>query len=497
MANHVGAASWRQCCLRAWASSCVLLCACAPAMHSPAFASREQAPVQGLAQGQLAWPEPSWWKQYADPQLDQLMREAVRESPDLQVAEARYRAALRAVDTQRAQLQPQVRGLLDADHGYSDVGIQGEALGQRLQLNPGSQYSNSGLAGALFSWDLDLWGKQKAAIAAALGQANAARADRAMAANSLQYNVARTYFDWQSVQARLQVAHEQEQAAARYRELIVARVHAGLDDPQLLDQADASLAQQRRNVAMMEGSSELDRAELASIVGLAEGALATLQPRDLPAPELAIPPDAGIELLARRPDIVASRWQIESSVRSIDQARAAYYPDVSLMALGAYLRAYPDLGSGSRTTLTLGSIGPSISLPIFSGGRLKAQLEASQAQLDIAIANYNRTVVQAAQDTARQVHTLQQLANARTQQERELADSRSQLRRVEERRARGLDDDRAYLNAQMQLDQQRDAQWQLRNQLLATHLALIHALGGGYRADDLPALPVAARDDAR
>jgi outer membrane protein TolC len=166
------------------------------------------------------------------------------------------------------------------------------------------------------------------------------------------------------------------------------------------------------------------------------------------------------------------------------------------MAIGAFLRAYPNLGSGARTDLTLANVGPSVSLPIFSGGRLKAQLDVSQVQLDAAVANYDRTVVQAAHDVAQQVLTRQQLDAQRIQQDRRLADSVSQLRRAGQRRDEGIEDDRTYLNTSMQRDQQTDAQLQLRAQQIAADLSLIHALGGGYRSNDVPSLPGAtAKDD--
>jgi NodT family efflux transporter outer membrane factor (OMF) lipoprotein len=470
-----------------------LIAACAPPARPPQFAPQEQAPLAGTPTGNGSWPQDEWWKRYHDPQLDRLMDLATRDSPDLQQAQARYTAAQRAVDAQEAQLNPQVRGYLDVAHAYSKIDTHmpadAAASSQSIHISPKHHWANDGLGAALFTWDLDLWGKQKAAVAQAIGQANAAKAERAMAANSLHYSVARSYFDWQSQQARLALARQAAQHASAYRALEAMRVHAGLDDPQMLDRADAQVAEQLRNQAALEGASALDVAQLAAVAGVSAQALGTLQAYALPSTNADIPPYAGLELIARRPDIVASRWQIEASVKGIDSARAAYYPDVSLLALGAYLRLYPNLGSGMRANALLGNVGASMNLPIFSGGRLKAQLESQQAQLDEAVASYNRTVVQAAHDVAEQIATLQQLRAEQTQIERQLADVDSQNRRADRRRHQGLDDDRTWLGLQLQLDQQRDAQVQLNGQLLATHLGLIYALGGGYHDANVPALP--------
>ncbi|QWT19433.1 efflux transporter outer membrane subunit [Bacillus sp. NP157] len=474
-----------------------LVAGCAPPVRPPAFVPRDEVPIAGLPTEQAGWPQPEWWKRYADAQLDRLVDTAMRGSPNMEQAEARYRAALRAVDSAKAELNPQVRGLLNGGHGYNDVSLKGQVPGgtgsaQGFQLNPGSSWSNSGVAGALATWDLDLWGKQKAAVEASVGQARAAEAERASAATSLQYNVVNTYFDWQAQQARLAVARHAADLSAQYRELVELRVHGGLDDPTNLDQADAQLAQTRQNVAQLEGAASLDLAQLAALAGVSPKDLGDLKPAPLPSPDVRLPDDARLGLLARRPDIVAARWQIEASAKGIDQARKAYYPDVSLMALGAFLRTYPDLGSGSRTDLTLGNLGASVQLPIFSGGRLRAQFESAQAQLDSAVAQYDGAVVQAAGDIAQGIATLQMLDNQRVQVERQYDASAAQKSKAADRRSKGLIDDRNWLNADMQLDQQQDARLQITSQMLSANLSLIHALGGGYHADDVPALPATA-----
>ncbi|WP_081916344.1 efflux transporter outer membrane subunit [Luteibacter sp. 9135] len=485
-------------------AAALMLAACAPAVRPPAFVPRDEVPIAGLPTSQAGWPQPEWWKRYDDAQLDRVVDLAMRGSPNMEQAEARYRAALRAVDSAKAELNPQVRGLVNGGHGYNDVSLNGQMPGaagnaQGFQLNPGKSWSNSGVAGALATWDLDLWGKQKAAVQASVGQARAAEAERASAATSLQYNVVNTYFDWQAQQARLAVARHAADSSSQYRDLVELRVHAGLDDPTTLDQADAQLAQTRQNVAQLDGAASLDLAQLAALAGVSPKDLGTLTPSPLPTPDTRLPDDARIGLLARRPDIAAARWQIEASSKNIDQARKAYYPDVSLMALGAFLRTYPDLGSGTRTDLTLGNLGASVQLPIFSGGRLRAQFESAQAQLDSAVAQYDGAVVQAAGEIAQGIAQLQALDAQRVQVDRQYAATAAQKAKAADRRGKGLIDDRTWLNADMQLDQQRDARLQLTSQMLSANLSLIHALGGGYHADDLPALPATAagKDSSR
>jgi multidrug efflux system outer membrane protein len=134
-----------------------LLAACAPPARPPQFAPREQAPLAGTPTGSGSWPQERWWKRYGDPQLDRLMDLATRGSPDLQEAQARYTAAQRAVDMQAAQLNPQVRGYLDAAHAYNKIDahtqpIAGTGTGtQGLSVSPKHSWSNNGIAAALFT----------------------------------------------------------------------------------------------------------------------------------------------------------------------------------------------------------------------------------------------------------------------------------------------------------------------------------------------------------
>src|SRR6187402_741741 len=107
----------------------LLVAACAPAVRPPSFAPREEVPIAGLPTTQAGWPQPEWWKRYGDPQLDRIVDLAMRGSPDMEQAESRYRAAMRAVDSASAELNPQVRGLVSGNHGYSDVAVKGEVPG--------------------------------------------------------------------------------------------------------------------------------------------------------------------------------------------------------------------------------------------------------------------------------------------------------------------------------------------------------------------------------
>ena len=239
---------------------------------------------------------------------------------------------------------------------------------------------------------------------------------------------------------------------------------------------------------------------LAALLGVAPAQLPPLAPRPLPATSGALPADAKLDLIARRPDIAASRWQVEAALQQTDVARAQFFPDISITALAGLSstnQGTPALfGGGSPGSLgNLFSAGsrvfgltPALHLPIFEGGRLKAAYGISRAQLDDAVAQYNAAVFHAAREVASQALAAEQLATTRAQQERQLSADAQLADNAEARLRRGVRDGRESLAAQAQLLQQRDQAVALHAQALTTDLALIKALGGGYR---MPAAAVA------
>jgi multidrug efflux system outer membrane protein len=204
----------------------------------------------------------------------------------------------------------------------------------------------------------------------------------------------------------------------------------------------------------------------------------------LPTIDAALPGSVGLDLLARRPDIAASRWRVEAALRHADQARAEFYPDISLGALVGLQSVDLDklLNAGSR----MGGIGPALHLPIFGRGQLKAAYRTSQAQLEAAAAKYDATVVDAARDVATQALTLAQIDARRHEREGQLGATRALEDSAAARVRQGIADDRSVLAAQAQVIEQRDAALTLDAQAISAQIALTKALGGGYRLDAEP-----------
>ena len=165
----------------------------------------------------------------------------------------------------------------------------------------------------------------------------------------------------------------------------------------------------------------------------------------------------------------------------MDEARAAFFPDISINALAGILRSFPT--PGSPMTIKAGSVGLSASLPLFDSGRLQAQYDISRAQWDSTVAQYNASVVAAAEDVVRQKVSLDSLHDQRVQQREQLDAANNAYRQSAQRVKTGVDDPRIALDAKAQLVQERDATLQMDARVLAANISLIRALGGGYRTD--------------
>jgi multidrug efflux system outer membrane protein len=454
-------------------------CTTAPArLGEPTL--RGDAPLAGLQVATRAgWPDAQWWRQYNDPQLDDLMDRALRQSPDLALAQSRVQGAEQSARLAAAQLGLSINGSVQAsrqrmsDHGL----IPSQFLGF-------SWYNQADL-GIQLQYDFDWWGKKRATMEAALDQARAAEAQRSAAALAIQYAVADTYFGWQADQARLQLADQLLATQQQFTDIAELRVRQGVDLPDDAQKARAQLAAVREMRAALDGSARIRRAALASLLGVAPAQLPQLDARPLPATERGVPAHGGLDLIARRPDIAASRWQVEAALKQTDAARAEFFPDISLTALAGLSSI--DMGklltAGSRTF----ALTPALHLPIFNGGSLEANHGVSKAQLDAAVAQYNSTVLTAAREVATQALSAEQVAARQREQQAQLDADQRLLANAVARAQQGVRDLRESLGARATLLQQRDAAIQLQAQAISTDLALIKALGGGYLANGTPA----------
>jgi NodT family efflux transporter outer membrane factor (OMF) lipoprotein len=384
-----------------------------------------------------------------------------------------------------AAMLPQVNAQLDATRQrYTATGAVPAPLAGSIRESGTLQLSGG--------WELDFFGKNRAALEAALGVARAAQAEADAARVMLSAHVVRAYLHLARVQGLLQVAGRTLAQREEALRLVHDRVTAGLDSHLELRQAESAVPDARAQLEALREQAQLARHAIAALVGqpLSDPApeapsLAALRP--LPAPA-AVPAD----LLGRRADIAAARWRVEAAGLEVDQARAQFYPNVNLVAFAGNASIGLDrlLDAGSRQW----GVGPAIRLPVFEGGRLRANLRARAADREAAVASYDSAVLEAVREVADQLATAQSIARQQAQQHQAHESAEAAWGIALQRYRAGLGNYLQVLSAETAVLAQRRQAVDLAARTLDTQAALARALGGGW-APASPAATAAASDN--
>jgi NodT family efflux transporter outer membrane factor (OMF) lipoprotein len=443
----------------------------APTPKTPA----SLAASESLAGTPRDWPASDWWSAYRDPQLTALIEEAFRGTPDIAAADARVRAANALAQQAGATLQPQVSasGSIGGNKQSENIGIPPAFVPKGIQ--------DTGNLAISTSFNLDLWGRDIAALRAARGDAEAARIEAAQTRMVLASSIAAAYAELQQYFVQRDVALEALRVREATARLTSERVLVGVDTRGSLRQAEARVLAARADVLALDEAIALTRHRIAALLGAGpDRGLQIARPR-LAAPDAGIPVNAGVDLVGRRPDLEAARLRAESAAQRIRVARADFYPNINLTALiGLQSLGLNQLIQGGSS---YGNGGVALSLPIFDGGRIAGRYRQSRAQYDEAVARYDATLVTALREVA-------DAATSRTAADTRLAEQRASLAAASEaaniarlRYRGGLSNQLAVLIAEDTELAARRAVADLEARQIALDIALIRALGGGYRTN--------------
>ena len=422
-----------------------------------------------------AWPAADWWKQLNDARLDHLIEQALRENPGISQAAKQIEKAAAYADSARSALAPQVTGALS---------VSRQRLSENAFYPPPYGGSHQTLADASLNanWDLDFWGRNRSALDAALSQTHAAEAEQAATRLMISVAVARTYYqlahqlDYKRLAAQALQQREQE------LDLVEARLRTGLDTEVELQQAESALASARVDLQAAQEAADLTRNALAALTAQPAQSLRNLDAELSTQSPQALPDDIPVDLLGRRPDLAAARARVDAAGADIRQARAEFYPNVSLSAfigLSSFgLSKFLDLGSGTT------GIGPALHLPVFDAGRLRANLRAKNADYDLAVTSYNQTLLEALHDIADQITSLKAVQRQAQDQQMALQAAEHAYQLAQVRYKAGLSNYLSVLSAEDGWLRERGRDLDLRARRLDLNLALIKSLGGGYAAPE-------------
>jgi NodT family efflux transporter outer membrane factor (OMF) lipoprotein len=451
--------------------------ACASVPSSTSVPQPEPATAyaaeRSLAAASAAWPPPDWWSVYGDPQLDRLISEALAGAPSLAQAQARLRRAVAGTAAVRSDGLPALTvsgGIAEAKQSYFQ--------GIPPQFVP-KGYNDTGNASLNFNWELDFWGRNRAAVAAATSDAQAAAAEAAEARLMLSTSVAAAYADLVRLYAERDVAARTIESQNQTSALVIDRVNNGLAAEAEAREAEAEPLQSQADLTSLDERIGLVRDQIAALLG--EGpdrGLAIERPMDTLPQAFGLPSNLPAELIGRRPDIVAARWRAEASASRIKRDRAAFYPNVNLAGLiGVAALNLRDL---TRNGSDVGSIGPALTLPLFEGGLLRANLAASVAARDEAIATYDAAVVEALRQVADVATSIRSLSVELRQSSAALSLSEEAYRMAGIRYRTGLSTYSALLQVEQGVLLRRRAVADLKARAFALDIELVRALGGGF-----------------
>ena len=420
------------------------------------------------------WPAAGWWKVYGDAQLDALIAEGLAGSPSVAVADARMRRARASQDNARGALAPVVSANASATEQKQSYNYLSPPA-----MTP-QDWNDYGRASLDFSWEIDFWGKNRAALAAATSEAVAAGADADQARLALSSAIASGYAELARLYAALDTATAARTLRAKTAELFAKRFDNGLETRGSVRQADSRRASSEADVLALDEQIALQKNKLAALLGAGpDRGLTIARPNVNFTRAFALPASLSAELIGRRPDLVAARLRAEAAAKRIHVSKAQFYPNVNLTAfIGVQSLGLDRLQENGSD---IGSVGPAISLPIFNGGRLRAQLRGAEAEYAESVANYEQALVQALREVADAAVSQRALAPQLEKIDAAVDAAREAWQVQNDRYQGGLASYLEVLTAEDYLLANLRSQSDLRSRSMTLDVALNRALGGGYR----------------
>lgn len=424
-------------------------------------------------------PHGAWWEVFNDPELNRLEALATGNNQDLAAAVARFDEARATVNIARSELFPQVQ--FDPSYVRQRSSFNQPSDGQPLGLSP---TYNTFLAQIQAGWEVDLWGRVRREVQAARYRLTASADDIESVKLATQAELAQDYFTLRSLESEYGVLERTVVSYKRSLEVTMNRRKGGIA-------SDLDVSQAQTQLRTTEAQLPAVRLERKRVLH----AIATLCGQ--PAPDFNVAPTGNdaksvpqvplslpSELLERRPDIAGAEERMAAANSEIGVAVGAFYPRLQINGLAGFESV--DASTWFNWPSRLWAVGPSLELPLFTGGRNKAQLAFARSFYNETVANYRRTVLSAFQEVEDQVSAQELLHTQLEAEEEALASARQTVEIANNRYEAGLVTYLEVATAQTaELTVERTAV-ELRGQELVAAVGLIKALGGGWQAPTQP-----------
>jgi NodT family efflux transporter outer membrane factor (OMF) lipoprotein len=421
------------------------------------------------------FPDPNWWEMFGDPQLTALIQRALEDSPTLSRVAARVMEADAEASVKFSRLLPQLG--LSASVNYQNLGKFNLFRAYAPTIFPA--HVDEYTLDLNISYEVDFWGKNRHIYRSALGRAQAEIAEQQTAILVLTTSVASIYFKLQAEMQQLKLLEEERKIVEKISGLTQSRQENALDSTTQVLITDNQVLALDQSIQYSIQRVGLARHILNRLIGQGPDLCEDVRQVSLNCNiHFPLPCNISSELLFRRSDLVAQIWRIEAAAHMVGAAETEFYPSIDLFAVlgleGVFSDRFFNWGSRFR------SIMPAIHIPIFTAGRLRANLREKRAEFEQMIYRYNEDVLYAAQEVADQILILR-TTNENLKSEELLLQNKMQNRDfAKSRYLNAIESLSHYLDAENQLLQEQIENIALQYQQITAVIQLIKALGGGY-----------------
>ncbi len=427
-------------------------------------------------------PSQSWWEMFEDPQLNHFVDLGLVCNPDIKLAQARIDYAYQQALEDRARLLPTFElfgSYYRQKESAYDIGIPAFVplvIGKNL-------YFNTAAALLRGSYEVDLWGKNRNRYYADLGMLQAQIADKAQARLTLAAAIVETYFNLQNHLNQYEILVRQYEAKKMAYTLLYQRFYHGMDDEFFVYIFDKEASDIQDNIEIIKGIIESDRHAFAALVGNVasccnESGEICVELSASYMKRVELPTCLPIDLLARRPDVIAALWVIQSKSYGIKVAKAQFFPNLDL---SAFIGSTSFLVTKFFTYPALKLFGDAQSrLPLYTGGALSANLGKAQADIEIAVERYNQTLLTAVKNVEDAMTSLKTADNRMGKIKEAVKDSRDLYELTNQKYQHGIDSNVRAMNALSNLDSQLLLESEIQLARMVAIVDVIRSIGGGY-----------------
>ncbi len=444
-----------------------------PEMNPPPQNRFAEGPAQAAS---LA--DAPWWVIFNDPQLQDLISQAIANNLDLRAATARVEQARAQAGVAKSFLYPEI----GASAGYTANKLS--RVSDPPQTASDERTTHNWNASFALSWELDLFGRLRRQNESAYAVYLASSEARRGVLITLVADVAANYFLLRDLDLQLEIAREtlrsNDEMVAFYR----SRLRGGVSNRLEYDTAVANRARTAAVIPNLEQQIAVTENALSVLIGCAPGPIGrgvTLAEQQMPP---SVPSGLPADLLERRPDVLQAEQLLVAANADVGAAKALFFPTINLTGLfGGLSREVSDL---AKPDAAVWSVGAGLFQPIFQGGRIKHNYEASQAAFDAAMAAYQGAALNAYREVADSLVAIQKLGQARLELAHGVEALRDAAKLARSRYDTGLANYLEILTADQQLFDQELLLAQTRGSELVAFVQLYRALGGGWQPEPQP-----------